>query len=164
MAAPVVAPTGPQVTWINAVVASPNARPLPDPPCGAWAQLKKTNLGTFSTPVANAPDYLRAIRGADVEWNLGEPGRWAAARGDVDVMAEQQSLYDKWQHPDGTVVWLASTNREAYARAGLSLLAEEDFDYTQQQAADAAAGAWRGMTNDRIRMPEGPTAYFPATG
>lgn len=63
MAAPTVAPTGTWVTWINTVVASPNARPLPDPPCGAWAQLKKSNNGTFSQPVANAPDLLRLIPG-----------------------------------------------------------------------------------------------------
>lgn len=79
-------------------------------------------------------------------------------------MAEQQSLYDKWQHPDGTIVLLPSTNREAYARAGLSLVAEDAYDYRQQQAADAAAGAWRGTPNDTIRMPSGPTAYFPAGG
>lgn len=59
MAAPTVSPTGTWVTWTNAVVASPNIRPLPDPPGGVWAQLRKTNTGTFSVPVANAPDVMR---------------------------------------------------------------------------------------------------------
>jgi hypothetical protein len=78
-------------------------------------------------------------------------------------VAEQQSLFDRWLRPDGETAWLPSTNREAYARAGLSLVAADDFDYERQRAADAKASQWRGTPQDRIRMPSGPTAYFPAS-
>lgn len=75
---------------------------------------------------------------------------------------EQGHLYDRWRHPDGTEVLLPSTNREAYARAGLSLVAEEDFDYEQQRAADADAARWRGTSQDVNPSETGPTAPFPA--
>jgi len=70
-----------------------------------------------------------------------------------------ECFYDQWQNGAETV-YLPTTNRTAYQRAGLTLLAEKALDIRTQMQADAAAARGRGLTGDQ-GSPTGPTAPFP---
>ena len=83
---------------------------------------------------------------------------------DLTGSLEEGFWLDSWQHPDGTQVLLPSTNREQYARAGLTLIQEQAYDRRVQMAADADAYRFRDLREDTHPIPEGPTAYFPADG
>jgi hypothetical protein len=69
--------------------------------------------------------------------------------------------YDQWQHPAGDIVYMPCSNREAYQRAGFTLLQEKAYDIRNQMAADGAAARGQGLRSDN-GSPTGPTAPFPA--
>jgi hypothetical protein len=81
------------------------------------------------------------------------------------VAVDDGHWMDRWRRSDGDEVLLPVNGREVYARQpGWTLLEERAYDRRIQMAADGAAAKWRGTNQDTVRMPEGPTAYFPARG
>jgi hypothetical protein len=69
--------------------------------------------------------------------------------------------YDAWRHPSGDTVYMPCSNREAYLRAGFTLIQERAWNYERQMRADWLAAKNRGLASD-YGSPTGPTAPFPA--